>query len=132
MKKIILLAILLAGFTASAQSTNIIIKVTVEELGGATNSATLKLDGAGTKRDQMLVAGQVAKFQAQAGTTNSVAMDVMIRQQIKGMLEYDGLAHNARMQAALLIKLGLILTEQPELLTDADKSQLAAIAAKLP
>ena len=132
MKKLIVLSIVTLVSLAAFGQTNIIVKVTVEELGGTTNSTTLKLDGAGTKRDQMLVAGQVAKFQAQAGTTNSVAMDVMIRQQIKGMLEYDGLAHNAMMQAALLIKLGLILTEQPELLTNADKSQLAAIAAKLP
>ena len=135
MKKILSIIIIGAAFYAAADTTNsITVKFTVETLGVATNSTTLKLDGvAGSKRDKFHVAGQTWKYEEYINSgTGTNTMDVWLKERFKAQVDYEAIQRVRAEQLTLMIKLSTLINEQPELLSDADRVTLAAIAAKLP
>lgn len=135
MKKLfIIIGLLTAGFTAQAQTTNLIYKVTVEVVtAGVTNSsnATLKLDNA-VKRDAFLIAGVGAAFAKYAADGGALAFDNWLKTDIKDRLAEYGKVKAALDNEATAAKINSLLTLNPDLLSTADVNNLATIAAKAP
>jgi len=138
MKRTIIAVIIgLAALTAQAQSTtNVVIRTTVEVVtAGVTNSSasTLRLDAGGNKRDVFALNGLVAAFaKYRANTANTKTFDQWLKQEAVDLTEAHGRAYQQEQIAATATKINALLTQFPDLLSNADLNNLTTIAAKAP
>lgn len=131
MKKLILLALISLGtYTASAQ-TNIQLRVQVDGV-----NSTLNLDMTGSKKDQNRIAGLVYAYGVYTNAlgTNGVplALGDWLKNQHIVLIDDYSRQKQAADNATVAAKIQILLTTQSDLLSAAQKSQLAAIAALIP
>lgn len=138
--KLILLAALALTYSASAQtSTNVVFRVTVETVtGGVTNSvqSTLRLEGAGTEPEVFAVNGLLTAYEQNvaANGENAPTFPLFLRQEIRDQVvkPYAKVVQDAAKKALAVDTIPTIIANQWENLTQAQKNQLAAIAAAFP
>ena len=138
MKKLIALALIgLAALAAQAQTTtNVVIRATVETVtAGVTNStsATLRLDAGGSKRDVFAVNGLVSAFaKYRANASNTKTFDQWLKQEALDQAEAYGRTAQQEAIATTAANIQKLLTQYPDLLSNADLNNLTTIAAKAP
>lgn len=140
MKTLILIAALALSYSASAQSiTNIAFRVTVETVSaGVTNSvqSTVRYEGAGSEQDVFAVNGLAAAYEQNvvANGVNAPTFSIFLRQEIRDQVVKPNskVAQDAAKKALAVDNIPNIIANQWENLTQAQKNQLAAIAAAFP
>jgi len=136
MKKLILLIGLLAGISASAQTTNIVFRVTVENSVTGTNNSTLTL-AAGTPKDLYAIQGLIQAYNASKvslGTNAQATLETFVKQDLKDVYTkpYSQAAQAKEKESLVVNKLPDIIMTRWDDLTTAQKNQLIAIAAAFP
>lgn len=131
MKKL-LFAIALSAlpFVAHAQPTNVQIRVTWDGV-----NSSLNLDSTGSKKDQNRIAGLWFAYQvyvAAQGTNTVLAPQVWLRNQHTVLIDDYSAQKQASDSAIKAEKIKLLMTVYSDLLDNAQKNQLDAIAALLP
>lgn len=134
----ILFLVLLASFAEAQTTTNIAFRISVETVtAGTTNTVntTLRLDY-GTAAEAFSIDG-FALGHAQniaANGTNAPTFGVYMRQELKDQLVRPAsrVAQDRVKQASAVDKIPTIIANQWDNLTQAQKNQLAAIAAAFP
>jgi len=131
MKKLIILALLLAGsFVAQAQ-TNVSYRITID---GVNTSWSYDING--IVKDQNRIKGLIYAYNVYTNTlaTNQVAlsMGVWLKSQHVVLVDEYSTQRQIKDNAAAAIKLTSLLTVNSDQLSTADLAALLAIAAKFP
>jgi hypothetical protein len=138
MKKTLALLIGLACLTAAqAQSTtNVVIKATVEVVtAGVTNStsSTLRYDAGGSKRDIFAANGLISAFgKYRANAANTKTFDAWLKQEYGDHAEAYGRVYQQEQISTTAAAIQKLMTQFPDLLSNADLNNLTTIAAKAP
>lgn len=133
MKKILCLSILFVAFAVPAAVTNITITAEVEIAGVGTNKSTMKIQQDGSKKDQQLAEGAAWAWEQYriTGIPGTNNMAVWLKDTIKEKLTEYSKSKQALDNASDAAKIQTLLTSQSDLLSTAQRNQLAAIAALL-
>jgi hypothetical protein len=130
MKKLLFtLALAALPFIARAQ-TNIAYRVTVDGV-----NTSWSYDITGNKKDQARINGLIyayGVYVAAQGTNAPLAMGPWLKQQHTALVDDYATQKQTVDNAAIAEKLRLLLTVNTDLLSNAQKTQLADIAALLP
>ena len=134
MKTLLIAILTLAALSAGAQSvTNITVKITVEIAGVGTNSSSIKLQQDGTAKESRLVDGNVWYYNyAKSNGLTTNTFDGWLKDEAKTRLQLHADEKAVNDNQITAQKVSTILTTQPDLLSAAQKNQLATIAALLP
>jgi hypothetical protein len=131
MKKLLLLGLLALPFAVSAQTTNVNIRAQVNGV-----NAIVNLDATGNKKDQNRIAGVVYAYGVYTNSLavgeTPLAMEVWLRGKFIALVDDYASQRQASDNAATAAKINTLLTQQSDLLSNAQLAQLAAIAALLP
>lgn len=136
----ILLALLLSSVALAAQTTtNLVFRITVETVAaGVTNgvNTTLRLDSNNTDFDTFALAGLAQAYAANivANGTNAPTYGIFLRTELKDQFvrQYKKAAEDKAKQSLAIERVPTIISDKWDLLTTAQRNQLAAIAAAFP
>lgn len=132
----ILLVLLLSSAAALAQTTNLAFRVSVETVnGGVTNTvnSTIRLDF-GNEKEAFTINGFADVYNKAVASGETNTFPVFIREELKKQFVRAHSVHgqNLSKQSSAVQLIPLIVERRWEDLTQAQKNQLAAIAAAFP